>query len=174
MTSVYSCYLSHWMWQTIPKHRGLQQQTLYCISWSCGSGVLAGLSWVILLLIVNIWGYPLVFSWWLVSPGGSKIAPPSCLANWMSINLVQLGPSRSPCSHSISPHGPGLPETKPRPGTGIAITSLFRAAMARFQGEKKQTLPLNGRNVKESVAIFYLLQCKCQSSTPRNSDFVGV
>ena len=71
-------------------------------------------------------------------PGGSKTAPPSCLANWMNVNLVQLGPSRSPCSHSISPRGPGLPETKPRPGTGIASPHCSEQPWPDFKGRRNR------------------------------------
>lgn len=46
--------------------------------------------------------------------------------------------------------------------------------MGGFQGEKKQISLLDGRNVKEFVAMFYPLQFKGQNSTPRKSDLVGV
>lgn len=42
--------------------------------------------------------------------------------------------------------------------------------MGGFQGEEKQISILDGRNVKEFVAIFYP-QCQGQNSTPRKSDF---
>lgn len=54
------------IWQTIPKHRGLEQQAFYYILWFCGSGILTGLSWVILLLHRALNG---VTQWY--SAGGS-------------------------------------------------------------------------------------------------------
>lgn len=46
--------------------------------------------------------------------------------------------------------------------------------MGGFQGEEKQISLLDGRNVKEFVAMFYPPQFKGQNSTPRKSDLVGV
>ena len=53
----------------------------HCVSWFCGSGILVGLSWVILLLHNVDWGHRVVFSWKM---GWARIwmASLTCLLSW--------------------------------------------------------------------------------------------
>ena len=62
--------------------------------------------------------------------------------------LGQPGFSLSPCIHKVSPHGPGLPETKARPGTGIASLHCSKPALANFKARRHKPHLLMGEMSK--------------------------
>lgn len=66
----------------------------------------------------------------------------------MTVKLVLLGASPSPCSLMVSPRGPGFPETKARPGTGIVSLHHSKKPWANVAKRRSRLLLLMGQMPK--------------------------
>lgn len=81
--SLASISLSIAMEQTTPRLSSPKEQQIYCISWFCGlqiwERVFLGNSSLPSLID---YGYLVVFSWWLIWPGKSRMASITWMAFW--------------------------------------------------------------------------------------------
>ena len=66
----------------------------------------------------------------------------------MTLKLAQPGSSCTPYNRRAFPHGPGLPETKAGPGTGIASLHCSKPALANFKARRHKPHLLMGEMSK--------------------------
>lgn len=163
MTSVYPYYLS--IWQTIPKHRGKhfiifhdfvgqefwQGSTglFFCSMWS---------SWVTHWFL-NAWSH--LDDLRQLHPHAWQIGEDDC-------KLGQPGFSLSPCSHKVSPHGPGLPETKARPGTDRLSPHCSEQPWVDFKGRRNKSHFLMGEMSKNLWPCFIHHNLKARFLLPES------
>ena len=163
------------IWQTIPKHRGLEQQAFYYILWFCGSGILTGLSWVILLLNVIILGYPSGLNGvWSHLEDLRQLHPHAWQIGEDDCNLGQPGFPLSPCSHKVSPHSPGLPETKARPGTDRLSPHRSEQPWVDFKGRRNKSHFLMAEMSKNLWPSFIHHYVKARILLPESLILVGM